>query len=901
VAQAGERVGPYRLLHEIGRGGMGSVWLAERADGAFERRVALKLPRLTWAPGLARRMGREREIGARLEHPHIARLYDAGVDEQGRPFIAMEYIEGRPLDAWCRDQGLGVPARLRLFLQVVRAVAHAHGRLVIHRDLKPANILVDGEGQVHLLDFGIAKLLAEADGAADPTLDAGRLLTPRYASPEQVAGQALGVTSDVYSLGVLLYELLTGQLPHAPKRRTLGAIEEAILAGDAPPASQRAPDARHARALRGDLDAILAMALRREPAERYPTADALAQDIERHLAGEAIAARPESLWRLVQRRFRRHRLAWVAATLVLGAFGVGGGVAWLQAHRAHQALTRERLVTEFMAEVFRHNTRGLPSERALEHTAEQVQLRFEGQPLLQARLYGQIAQRFAEMGVPRLATAYARRQMAALEAEGQQPPPAARLHLARALFDEGRLAEAEPAARQALAAAPAEGAEPVLGAEAVVLLARVQTARGLLAEGMATLDALGPATAAGPPSGGQASLPQAWRLYLQAFHQRRQGRFEAGVPGFRAAIAMAEQSAGPTHPDLQWMRLDYGYELLVRHRRDEALALIEPALATMRATGAAGAVNAAVRRLGLWTTMGTMGQIAPAEVLREIEALRAEVERLPIAVPPDVLARFDFNRARMLGQHGRVSEAAALMDRSVPVLLAATEFAGSRFTLVSSHARVEMQTGDHARAHDLLLERLRLREALGQTRIPFAANDHATLALNHLMRGELDAAQAVLDRAPSFDAETGDPQAGPIYAELIPWERARLLLHRGRSADALAAIAPLRGLDDDHGLHSALALRAEIFCAAGQGARPDGLPRLQALVRARAAAIDAGDPALARHRAVAGLCALQLGQRRLAADLASQSRAGFERQPQVSAYFKAPLERLQRQLARPSR
>jgi len=421
----------------------------------------------------------------------------------------------------------------------------------------------------------------------------------------------------------------------------------------------------------------------------------------------------------------------------------------------------------------------------------------------------------------------------------------------------------------------------------------VQTARGQLAEGVATLDALG----AAPGPAAPASLPQAWRLYLHAFHERRQGRFEAGVPGFRAAIAMAAQAGGAGHPDLQWMRLDFGYELIVRHRRDEALALIEPALAAMRATGTAGTVNAAVRRLGLWTTMGTMGQIAPPEVLREIDTLRAEVERLPIALPPDVLARFDFNRARMLGQHGRVSEAAALMDRSVPVLLAASEFAGTRFTLVSAHARVEMQAGDHARAHDLLRERLRLREALGQTRIPFAANDHATLALNQLMRGELDAAQAVLDRAPAFGAETGDPQAGRVYAELIPWERARVLLHRGQAAAAWATIAPLQGLDDDHGLQSAAALRAEIACAAGHGAGPHGLVALQRLVAARARTLDAADPALARHRAVAGLCALQLGQRAAAAQLAEQARQGFERQPQVSAYFKTPLERLQRRLA----
>ena len=238
VAQAGERVGPYVLVREIGRGGMGSVWLADRADGAYKRRVALKLPRMTWSAGLAKRMARERDIGALLEHPNIARLYDAGVDEHGRPYIAMEYIDGQPIDVYCREHALDLRAKLKLFLQVVRAVAYAHGRLVLHRDLKPSNVLIDVGGQAHLLDFGIAKLLDDPAGA-DLTQEQGRVLTLSYAAPEHIAGRPLGVTADVYALGVLLYELLTGTLPYTAKRTTSGALEDAILAGDAPRPSSR--------------------------------------------------------------------------------------------------------------------------------------------------------------------------------------------------------------------------------------------------------------------------------------------------------------------------------------------------------------------------------------------------------------------------------------------------------------------------------------------------------------------------------------------------------------------------------------------------------------------------------------------------------------------------------------
>jgi len=277
MAHVGDAVGPYRLLREIGHGGMGSVWLAERADGRFERQVALKLPRLAWGAGLAERMAREREIGMLLEHASIARLYDAGVDERGRPYLAMEYIDGQPLDAWCASRALDIPARLRLFLQIARAVAYAHGRLVVHRDLKPSNVLVSADGQAHLLDFGIAKRLTEAaPGAKGLTQEQGRVLTPHYASPEQIAGEAITVASDVYSLGVLLYEMLTGALPIAPRRETPGAVEDAILQGDAPLASSRVKDKATARAVRGEIDAILAKAMQREPQRRYATVDALA-------------------------------------------------------------------------------------------------------------------------------------------------------------------------------------------------------------------------------------------------------------------------------------------------------------------------------------------------------------------------------------------------------------------------------------------------------------------------------------------------------------------------------------------------------------------------------------------------------------------------------------------------
>jgi len=322
---AGDEVGPYRLVRELGEGGMATVWLAERSDGLLQRRVALKLPRIGWAAGLARRAAHERDILATLEHPRIARLYDAGVTAAGRPWLAMECVSGVPIDVYCRDHALGVAQRLRLFQQVADAVAHAHARLIVHRDLKPNNILVTAEGEVRLLDFGVAKLLEdEATPAMNLTQMMGRALTPDYASPEQVGGRAVTVATDVYSLGVVLYELLTNERPYRLGRPSVAALEEAILSAEVPPASSRVQaDRRLARQLRGDLDTVLDKALRKDPAQRYASVESFAADLNRHLAGEPVLARPVSRWRRTAKFVGRHRGAVASVVLVFAATVAG--------------------------------------------------------------------------------------------------------------------------------------------------------------------------------------------------------------------------------------------------------------------------------------------------------------------------------------------------------------------------------------------------------------------------------------------------------------------------------------------------------------------------------------------------------------------------------------------------
>jgi serine/threonine-protein kinase len=332
--QPGAAVGPWRLLRELGQGGMGSVWLAERADGSLKRQVALKLPRLSWARGLAERMARERDILASLEHSHIARLYDAGLDEHGRPWLALEHVQGKPIDEHARDQALDVKQRVRLLLQVCEAVAYAHSRLVIHRDLKPSNILVTEDGQVKLLDFGIAKLMQGEQAQATALTElGGRALTLDYASPEQVRGEALTTSSDVYSLGVVAFELLTGARPYQLKRGSAAELEEAIAQADVPLASTAATPMLR-KALRGDLDAILNKSLKKAVGDRYAGVAEVGADLLRHLGNEPVTAQADTRAYRVGKFLRRYRLQAGAAAAVAGSLLAGTGVAVDQARRA---------------------------------------------------------------------------------------------------------------------------------------------------------------------------------------------------------------------------------------------------------------------------------------------------------------------------------------------------------------------------------------------------------------------------------------------------------------------------------------------------------------------------------------------------------------------------------------
>ena len=485
-AFSGEMVGPYRLIREIGRGGMGSVWLAERADGIFERLVALKLPRLSKGAGLAQRMARERQIGARLEHPHIARLYDAGVDDKGRPYLVMERVQGLNLRDHADAKRLSVDARLRLMLQVCDAVAHAHRQLVVHRDIKPSNILVDASGNAKLLDFGVARLLDDDPGAPSATLSDsprsdGHTHTPQYAAPEQVLGGVISTATDVYSLGVVLYELLTGRRPFGNDPDFSGTHTFSLTGSQPPPPSQARIDAQQARlhttasvgALRrqisGDLDAVLLHALQHKPADRCSSVERFADDLRRVLAHRLPSVLQSTPWRQAQRFARRHwgALGVAAAVLVL----VAGSAALLRAEQTRTQAQEERLrqarlfLLSFIEDaepVAGQTGATVTGAQMVEAALQRARTGLPDQPALRAEVLTEVALMQRRFGQPQRALALFQEAHALMQAHAAPGDPGREITAAQLALqwvevgDDQDLPRVQPLAAAALAGCTAD-------------------------------------------------------------------------------------------------------------------------------------------------------------------------------------------------------------------------------------------------------------------------------------------------------------------------------------------------------------------------------------------------------------------------------------------------------------
>jgi serine/threonine protein kinase len=483
-----ERLGPYRIASMLGEGGMGAVYLAERDDDEFLQQVAVKVVRGLLDPERVRQFRNERQILAWLEHPNIARLLDGGTTDDGLPYLVMEHVQGVPIDRHCDAHRLSVAARLRLFLTVCGAVSHAHRSLIVHRDIKPSNILVTAAGVPKLLDFGIARLAL--DGAATEsgiTRAGGRMMTPDYASPEVVRGGQVTTSADVYALGVLLYELLTGRRPlrfatmssveiervvcHVePPVASHAAVEDVAVAGGAATeraAARQTTPAKLAGELHGDLDAILAMAMAKDPGRRYPSVDALAADLEHYLAARPILARPAT-WTYTATRFvARHRwsvAAGAAVVLVIPAAAIVLSVQAARLAEERDRTARERdtaqQVVGFLTGLFEVSDpdtgagASVTARELLDRGAERVDSELAGQPVVQARLLGTIGGVYGSLGAYDRAAALLERALdlrrATLGAEHADTATSMEA-LAAAYRELTRFDEAEALHREALA------------------------------------------------------------------------------------------------------------------------------------------------------------------------------------------------------------------------------------------------------------------------------------------------------------------------------------------------------------------------------------------------------------------------------------------------------------------
>lgn len=578
------QIGAYRVLREIGRGGMGVVYLAERADGQYEQHVAIKVIAPTDAHDpLQQRVLAERQILAGLSHPNIARLLDAGITGNGRPYLVLEYVDGVPVTTYCDRHRLGVAERLRLFLDICAAVHHAHTRLVIHRDIKPSNILVGTDGRVHLLDFGIAKLLEQpsAAGPAPVTRTGLRALTPEYASPEQVRGDPITTVSDIYSLGVLLYELLCGSPPYELSTRSPMELAEAVCRQDPERPSVRAARAvagaqhdlsaatpehraaarstqvhRLSSQLRGDLDSIVLMAMRKEPALRYASVAALRDDLARHLAGRTVLAhRGGGRYRL-RKLVLRHRAAVTAGALAMIALAAGSAVASWQAvvagrerDRAASALAQSEELTSFLMELFRSGEtddvgpqRDVSAADLLQRAAARVD-ELADRPLVQARLLDVIGRMSLDLGRYEDAQRLLENAVAIRRAPGERTSldlAESLIHLAwvqRALarYDSAHSLVTEAVRIRRISLPPDEPALAA-GVYELGLLTAGPDQERLYREALGILQT----SEAAPEQ--QVTLMQALSTNL-----RRQGRLDEAVAADREAVRLAERAFGADH------------------------------------------------------------------------------------------------------------------------------------------------------------------------------------------------------------------------------------------------------------------------------------------------------------------------------------------------------------------
>jgi serine/threonine protein kinase/tetratricopeptide (TPR) repeat protein len=675
---AGQVIGAYRLVSPIGQGGTGSVWLADRCDGRFEGRAAVKLLNLS----LLGRSGEERfrregTILARLRHPHIAQLADAGISPAGQPYLVLEHVDGEPIDVHCESRRLDVDARLRLFLDVLDAVAHAHANLIVHRDLKPANVLVSREGRVKLLDFGIAKLMEPDAGWEAVTREGARALTPEYAAPEQLSGGAVTTATDVYALGVLLYVLLTSQHPAGRALDSPSTLVRAIVETNPPRASETV-NGRLQRTLRGDLDTIIAKALKKNADERYPSVTAMADDVRRHLRHEPINARPDTLRYRARTFVRRHAAAVAVATavVVLIAGLTAVYTVWLASERdrAQREAAKAVKVSGLMMGLL--NTADPYAPRAggadptvrdlLDRGAAQVTVALKDEPDLQAQMLTMIGRTYRRLGIyDRALPLLEQALMSAEQAYGATHPS-----VAAALHDLGVLSADR-------------GDYPAAGRRLEQALAM---RRRLLTRDDPEL---------------AVTLAELGRVYQD------QGFNERAEPLHREALDIRQQLVGDNRREIPVSLSDVASVLRLKGDLAGAESMLQQCLVMNQELRGIAHPNTIVTRHDLALITAARGEYRLAEqAFRDVAA----DQRDALGARHPVLAMTLNNLAHTLIRQGRHGEAATTLDEALGIARAALGHTHQLVAIYSiNKASAELERGHPAEAERLLRDALAIR------------------------------------------------------------------------------------------------------------------------------------------------------------------------------------------------
>lgn len=871
----GRHFGPYRIVRELGRGGMGRVYLAERDDAQYRGQVAIKLLPSTASAKLQQRFRTEKQVQADLHHPGIARLLDAGTSDEGEAYLVMEYVDGQPIDVYCREQRLSLAERLRLVSELCDAVQFAHRNLVVHRDIKPSNVLVTVEGKPKLLDFGIAKLIDPDRASAlalHQTAELSRILTLDTASPEQLRGEPVTTATDVYALGALLYRLVTGRGAHSTTSTDPVTLSHAILSSEPPRPSLasleplpgdrdagipdeagegvgdfagqlRTTPERLSRALRGDLDTIILKALRKEPARRYASAAELADDLGRHLQRRPVLARGDSSGYLVRRFLARHSRAVAGVAVGVAAMIALAGFYTVELaterDRAQREARRAEEVSAFLTDLFEGATpeqslgEWVSARELLDLGAARIEQDLSSEPAVQADLMRVIGSAYAALGLLDPATDLLERSLAVRTRLGGPPDPLLGnvLHALGSLrSSQGRYDEADELLRRTLAIRrEVHGDVHPDIAKTHLAFASLHLSQLAFDASEKDIDAADAALARLPSPAPEVNISaRVWRAHLD----QRRGRFDEAIAGYREALALRTAEAGADHPATLGIRSALAQVLTNAARFEEAEAINRDVLEAQRRVQPAGHPAIAVALSSLATTLKTQGRSAEAEPLEaEALAIKQAVHR---GDHPEVAVALN-NLANLRHDLGDLDAALSLHEESLAMRM---RLHGDDHPILADSytnlAALALDRENDAEALVLYRRTLELDRAAYGGEHPFVSHDMLGIGTALIRLGRFSEAETTLREAVALSSRSPGihhPQTAHLQREL------------------------------------GIALVRQDRCDEAEGMLRQALGRLQKALRD-----DPWEVALAR--AALGGCLLELGQPDAGTPLL---RAGYER------------------------